>query len=560
MYFKFFREKNKIYIVLNLNKIEGSRITPFRPNIKEKGVFIMQKTKEIEEIRKFLKTLFPIEEEKNRYIEIRPISAKGDKITIKTKERFVKTVDEAVKIIIDIKRKIEKGEIEESNIYVGVAYRWVAYSGAKNRCKDIYCVFADLDCKKIGVSLGINEVKKYIKKHFKLLPTMYVKSGNGYHLYWKLSKRENNIKAIEQILKAIAVKINADIDAAEFARILRVPNTINYKNRTSVELVEINDNVYDIDELAEGLGIKIQKKVSNIYTTENIKMFCVKKMFEDGVPDGYRNFAMGRIIAYFKKVGYTKQKTKAILWDWNAKNTPPIDYETFETYFEAYWKRPYKLLGCLLQDQQKQDMLNVYCSKFECRINSNFADAVRVIEEDAVSINNRVFVKERYSKMTGLALLLLVEIAYQGGINRTELAKRVNKHERNKNFIESLRFLVKHKYIFEIKGIRKKGIPNTYRINSTGTFGLGYTIVNPTSITLAVNGIISLSAFKLYVLMKRYCFQKDSAYPSQATLASMIGVTERQIRNLIIELENARLLKRLLMNAEDGIYLYYKVN
>jgi len=85
-------------------------------------------------------------------------------------------------------------------------------------------------------------------------PTAIVKSGQGYHLYWRLAAPLLDKAQVFQLVRAIQEALGADPRAAEPARLLRVPGTWNVKYGPPLraELVELHpDRVYDAAAFGE---------------------------------------------------------------------------------------------------------------------------------------------------------------------------------------------------------------------------------------------------------------------------------------------------------------------
>jgi hypothetical protein len=114
------------------------------------------------------------------------------------------------------------------NVYFGVAARKNATNGTLANCTVLNCLFADLDFK----AFPSLETARSKLKQFPLRPSYIVNSGGGLHCYWMLrhpidlQERAAEAKAL---LRRLTRAIGADIDAAEPARILRIPGTYNHK-------------------------------------------------------------------------------------------------------------------------------------------------------------------------------------------------------------------------------------------------------------------------------------------------------------------------------------------
>jgi RepB DNA-primase from phage plasmid len=67
---------------------------------------------------------------------------------------------------------------------------------------------------------------------FPLAPSIVINSGGGFHVYWVLdSAVDLQFDSLEfrDVLRRTARALNGDLAAAEGARVLRVPGTLNHK-------------------------------------------------------------------------------------------------------------------------------------------------------------------------------------------------------------------------------------------------------------------------------------------------------------------------------------------
>jgi|TARA_X000001388_G_scaffold64466_1_gene50686 hypothetical protein len=148
------------------------------------------------------------------------------------KDKFYRTVDELVK---DTEGIVER----KSDAYVALASFTDDSSRSQENSKELKCFFMDIDC-------GPNkdyETKSDGLKAFKVFrneanlpkPSLLVDSGNGIHVYWVLTAAipKETWKPIAESLKALCSdkKFSADSNVtADNARILRVPDTFNFKS------------------------------------------------------------------------------------------------------------------------------------------------------------------------------------------------------------------------------------------------------------------------------------------------------------------------------------------
>ena len=97
---------------------------------------------------------------------------------------------------------------------------------------------------------------------FSLLPSIVVFSGRGWHGYWLLVQplrlegedRIHNAALIEALNRKLANCLDGDA-VADLARVMRIPGTVNPKNGAVCRIVSSNGPIYQLESLADGLGI-----------------------------------------------------------------------------------------------------------------------------------------------------------------------------------------------------------------------------------------------------------------------------------------------------------------
>jgi hypothetical protein len=122
----------------------------------------------------------------------------------------------------------------EAHVYFGVALRNDDTSGKLENCNWLPALFADLDFK--SYAGGEDEARAAIAR-CPLQPTAVVHSGGGVHAYWKFKEPlplPGDADLARGLLRRLA--------AAEPARVLRIPNTVNAKydppRKVALELLE----------------------------------------------------------------------------------------------------------------------------------------------------------------------------------------------------------------------------------------------------------------------------------------------------------------------------------
>ena len=148
----------------------------------------------------------------------------------------------------------DKGE----DLYFGVATRRSDRDGTLANCAQLPALFVDLDMAGATKADALSRLNACLCP-----PSVVINSGGGYHAYWLLREPLELDDAKEdayRFLRGLAAEIGGDPAAAEPARILRIPNTLNYKyspsRRVTVVVFE-PDRRYkpsDFDWLPEANG------------------------------------------------------------------------------------------------------------------------------------------------------------------------------------------------------------------------------------------------------------------------------------------------------------------
>ena len=158
--------------------------------------------------QEFLDRLFPL---RRGYIEFRLIHVCG-----RIKQIFVPIGINYRGVLREVRRYNEK----HYNAYFGVCAR----SRKSGTSKDILytgCLWVDVD-------KDLDYWRKYHPR-----PSIVINSGHGKHLYWVLDKifdltKPQNCVTLLSRLKKLCTLVHGDIAATDLARVLRVPNTINW--------------------------------------------------------------------------------------------------------------------------------------------------------------------------------------------------------------------------------------------------------------------------------------------------------------------------------------------
>lgn len=118
------------------------------------------------------------------------------------------------------------------NIFFGVLARDPKNENKLPERLLLTCLWVDID---VGADKPNKSVERILRRlrELAIRPTIVVKSGHGIHAYWCLKKpRTVKPKEAKELLQALAKVTKGDLQSAEVARLLRVPNTVNWKRHT----------------------------------------------------------------------------------------------------------------------------------------------------------------------------------------------------------------------------------------------------------------------------------------------------------------------------------------
>jgi hypothetical protein len=429
---------------------------------------------------------------------------------------------------------------QNTNVYFGV-YARSHKGGRTEACTDTGVLWADYD------DMTLSEVRERISGLPE--PSIIVSSGHGIHTYWLLQERAG--EAAVDVVKAIARATGADSRPAHKAAVMRIPGSVNVKREpVPCRIVEANWRRYDLATFQRLLEVpkRTYAPVAFGGVPELLRcdMPCIRTA-ACGVPEGHRNFWLGRITKWLQKEGYTFKRAWEIVQEWNRRNRPPEKQQKLQNDFKYYWEGNYKLLGCLQDNPEKQAMLAGYCTGSECELRGTIG---RLELDNAIALNNRLF--RAYHKLTGNDLIVLgVLNRHPKGLNTSQLIFKLTARATKKPCMslktmrESLVTLERRGLISVTQGNRRAGEEDLYRAIPQGTYGTGYTLATNGAVNGAIDGRVTSAEFKLYVLLLKYAFGKGQCFPSLRTLANELRVDEALVSRQLKALDKADYIDRL---------------
>lgn len=95
-------------------------------------------------------------------------------------------------------------------------------------------------------------------------PNLIIDSGRGLYLIWLLNSVPSKAlplwKAVEEYLYSVLKGFGADRQALDPTRVLRVPGSINSKSKTTVNVIEQYDYIYDLREIQKEFLPELEEK------------------------------------------------------------------------------------------------------------------------------------------------------------------------------------------------------------------------------------------------------------------------------------------------------------
>ena len=202
----------------------------------------------------------------------------------------------------------------DRNVYVGAAARRTDHDGSLAGCGALPALFADLDFKDIPEA----EARSTLAA-LPLPPSILVQSGGGLQPWWLLREPidlRHEADDAKTLLRRLAAYLRADLAAAEPARVLRLPNTTNFKyqppRRVRVEAFEPARR-YNVSEFQDWLP----------QAPRDLRVLAGPT--PDAIPAGRRNAHLTSLAGSMRRRGMTESGIMAALLAENeARCRPPL--------------------------------------------------------------------------------------------------------------------------------------------------------------------------------------------------------------------------------------------
>ncbi|CDX01534.1 Winged helix-turn-helix transcription repressor, HrcA DNA-binding domain [Desulfitobacterium hafniense] len=416
---------------------------------------------------------------------------------------------------------------------------------AENMCRRS-CLGLDYDKKDFKEKFStIREFTKHFYDTTGLYIHFAVDSGHGYHFYVGIEET-TDIARVTSITRRFAVLSGADRSNISDAQTLRLPGTLNHKDKEALMAVNIVSRYkeegfrrYTLDylesklkrlEKAAGIGRPVNRKKS--LTRKFRGMYpCVAAMLDKGVPKGERNRCLGRIVNYFRDCARVSQKEALdTILQWNEKcNALCIDTEQksddeVTKDVERYWTpnngKEYSLLGCISDNNSFSPILAKYCDEAQC---PKYRRGPTKDSNQFFTLDSRYVTDKCLCNLKGYAYVIIkVLLDNKNAYKVSELVELTGYSEQT--VTRTLNSLL------ELQLINKstEGVVNTYKAKNYAQPKEKEYITLPVKLfDMLVNKEISEQELLLYIAIRRNAYASKKC--TQDVLGKLLDLTERSI-------------------------------
>lgn len=403
-------------------------------------------------------------------------------------------------------------------------------------------------------------------------------SGYGFHTYTIIEKT-NNLTKYDEVVNKLCDKLGADPKAKLKTQILRIPYSYNLKGEKPklVKIIKLypkeSIKPYSIDKLYNRYCNDTFKNDNKTYILRGNAPKCVDRAFKEGSKKGNRNSDLYNIVVYLKNKGEKLEHILRMCKEWNNKNE--VKYSDLEYQCNYIYNNcsGYKCSQC-------ENTLKDECKSYTI---SNFN--LDQYGETTINIHTKVGRQCRSSKRKGVICmngneLFIYNVLVNNSdilLSRDEILKLITDRKTKKSAIsertlkDTIKGLLEREYIEVVKGNKKLGVSDKYKINikkntEDNSFKVTY-FIN----IMVIKGHISTTELKCYIRMRylhHQLLKEDKVKGNIFTitmeeLAKDLGTDKANISKMIKNLYENMILDRRAIPLEDDPNKFryeYKLN
>lgn len=298
----------------------------------------------------------------------------------------------------------------KANIYISTCL----YDNTEGRTKENIIsksiIVVDID----NEDMNISDIYKLCKIN-QLFVHLVIRSGRGWHLYFKLDKEYNNIEQLEKASKHLCNLFNADNGSTDVGHVYRVPFTKNLKYKDVWSSI-VNSNVevvtYTLDKLINHVPIKSSFSGDTELQVDNIEQLsCFNNLIKYGISKGLRNKAVMSISNTCKYMGLSEAKALQYAYEFNSNCKEPQRATEIKKVVKSIYNNSSIIKPC--RDRLNKKLCNSQCmgrlitvDDVLNKIGENIDDDIQVTFSDKLISSIKTY-RNKESKVKGTMLSIL---------------------------------------------------------------------------------------------------------------------------------------------------------
>ncbi len=210
----------------------------------------------------------------------------------------------------------------------------------------VNCLFAEFDARETSKPILLERIGR-----LKILPSVIVDSGGGYHTYWLLTSTRHLVDASErELFSRLQFRfvdwIGGDTQSKDLARVLRIPGTQNWKypDAPVVQFVQYDlTKRYSLTEISTLLP-KVQPPSEKSSTILGTDYELPERLLLWALKNASRNRGGFNLAVQLRDNGYGKEEAAGILRRYvgltERKPHPYTEREAMASVEQAYRRSP----------------------------------------------------------------------------------------------------------------------------------------------------------------------------------------------------------------------------